>query len=288
MKSLKYFIVVTAAIVLSGCCPKFSIRQSGDVHPWTHLNAANKARNFQFAIAADRTGKNRPGVFAEAVDKLNLLKPEFVLSIGDFIEGKTEDNAELDRQWDEFDEMVTKLEMPFFYVPGNHDISNEVMAEKWGQRLGPSYYHFVYRNVLFLCLNTEDTSKRNISDLQLDYFRDALENNSHVRWTLVFMHEPVWRAPVLDNWRKLEELLGDRAYTVFGGHVHTYSKSLRKGRAYYTLSVTGAGGGGPASAPAGVEKGQFDHIVWVTMTDQGPAMANLLLEGILSDDPSRR
>lgn len=287
MKSFKQLIVIAAAIALSGCCPKLSIDKSGDVHPWTHLNLANKARNFQFAIVADRTGKHRPGVFAEAVDKLNLLKPEFVLSIGDYIEGKIEDNAELDRQWDEFDSLVQKLEMPFFYLPGNHDISNAVMAEKWRQRLGQSYYHFVYRNVLFLCLNTEDPSKRSISDSQLDYFRNVLDSHSHVRWTLVFMHQPVWMAPLLDNWSKLEDLLADRDYTVFAGHVHTYSKSMRKGRTYHTLSLTGGGGGGPDSAPAGVDNCQFDHVVWVTMTDQGPAMANLLLEGILDDAPCR-
>jgi hypothetical protein len=30
--------------------------------------------------------------------------------------------------------------------------------------------------------------------------------------------------------------------------------------------------------------GQFDHVVWVTMTDAGPRIANLLLEGIWDED----
>ena len=54
------------------------------------------------------------------------------------------------------DAIVKKLEMPFFYVAGNHDMSNAVMAEEWKERFGPSYYHFRYRDVLFLVLNTEE------------------------------------------------------------------------------------------------------------------------------------
>ena len=30
--------------------------------------------------------------------------------------------------------------------------------------------------------------------------------------------------------------------------------------------------------------GEFDHITWVTMTDAGPSMANLRLDGILPHD----
>jgi len=47
--------------------------------------------NFQFAIVTDRTGGHRPGVFMEGIHKLNLLQPEFVMSVGDLIEGYTED-----------------------------------------------------------------------------------------------------------------------------------------------------------------------------------------------------
>jgi UDP-2,3-diacylglucosamine pyrophosphatase LpxH len=202
------------------------------------------------------------------------------MSIGDFIEGYSEDKNELNSQWDEFDSLVNKSRMPFFYVPGNHDISNEVMAKKWRQRLGRSYYHFTYRGVLFLCLNTEDPTATNISDRQLDYFRNVLKANKNVRRTLVFMHKPMWAEQSSDDWPKFEELLAGRAYTVFCGHKHKYSKVLRNDRRYYVLATTGGTGGDNQE-----NKCQFDHVVWVTMTDDGPAMANLLLEGILDDEP---
>jgi len=289
MKLLRNLFVVIGAVILVGCADadhSLKIQASGQANPWTHLNLYNNPDNFQFAIVADRTGGHRPGVFADAVEKLNLLKPEFVISIGDLIEGYSEDNAELNHQWNEFDTLVRKLQMPFFYVPGNHDISNEVMAKKWQKRLGRSYYHFVYHNVLFLCLNTEDPPASGISDRQIKYVRKALEDNRNVRWTLVFMHRPLWKkSETLNNWERFEPLLADRPYTVFAGHTHTYNKSVRNDRLYYVLAITGGGGGGEDNEPAGLAECRFDHIVWVTMTNEGPAMANLLLEGILDDEP---
>ena len=278
MRLLRNFLVAAGVIILSGCAdvgPSLKIQTSGQTNPWTHLNLYNNPDNFQFAI-----------VFADAVEKLNLLKPEFVMSIGDLIEGYSEDNAELNHQWNEFDGLVNKLQMPFFYVPGNHDISNEVMAKKWQKRLGQTYYHFTYHNVLFLCLNTEDTCKGCIGHQQIEYFQQVLKTNRNVCWTLLFMHQPLWRkGETLENWEKFESLLADRPYTVFAGHTHTYSKSIRNDRRYYILAITGGGGGGEDGQPLGLAECRFDHIVWITMTDTGPVLVNLLLEGILDDEP---
>ena len=302
MRFLKNFAVVILVVILVGCAgvdPNLKIQASDGANPWTHLNLYNKADNFQFAIVSDRTGAHRPGVFASAVEKLNLLKPEFVISIGDLIEGRknTSNEAELNSMWDEFDGLVNKLEMPFFYVPGNHDITNPVMAKKWEQRLGSSYYHFTYHNVLFICVNTEDPHRHCIGDRQIEYFREVLNANENVRWTLVFMHEPLWKPDEKwgtdkgkENWRKFESLLADRPYTIFAGHLHIYSKSVRNGRQYYVLATTGGGFGkdeygNPLKKSPGLAKCRFDHIVWVTMTDDGPVLANLLLEGILDDEP---
>src|SRR5262249_4004521 len=48
---------------------------------------------------------------------------------------------------------------------------------------------------------------------------------------------------------------------------------------YYMLATTGGG-----SLMRGVEYGEFDHIVWVTMKKDGPVLANILLDGVLRED----
>ena len=261
----------------------FSLDTSGPTGPYSHLNINNDPCNFQFAIVTDRTGGHREGVFLDGVNKLNLMQPEFVMSVGDLIEGYTMDTAELRRQWDEFESFVNQLQMPFFYLPGNHDITNEIMERVWKQRFGATYYHFVYKDVLFLCLNSEDrrrgAGRGTISDEQYHYLKEVLEKNTQVRWTLVFMHQPLWHQQNTERWKEVEELLKDRRHTVFAGHEHRYVKESRNEGNYITLATTGG-----ASSLRGPALGEFDHMMWLTMTDDGPVMANLLLEGIWDEN----
>ena len=172
------------------------------------------------------------------------------------------------------------------------------MGRVWDQRHGARYYHFVYRDVLFLVADTDDPPRRSIGDQQIEYFREVLENNQDVRWTMVFMHRPTWlpdySGEVPANSENFEALFQGRPHTVFAGHDHKYSKAVRNGNACYVLSTTGAQGRGETYETSrgrnskkllGLEKGEFDHILWVTMTDKGPVVANLLLGGIMDDDP---
>src|SRR5262249_10335548 len=82
-----------------------------------------------------------------------------------------------------------------------------------------------------------------------------------------------------NGWESVEKALGSRPYTVFAGHIHRYQKYTRNGRHYYQLATTGGG-----SRLRGVRYGEFDHITWVTMKPGGPVLANILLDGIYSED----
>jgi hypothetical protein len=253
-------------------------------NPWTHLNLNNRSDSFQFAIVTDRTGGRRPGVFTTAVDKLNLLQPEFVLSVGDLIEGYNEDKGMWALEWSEFEANTKRLEMPFFYVPGNHDLSNPGMLANWQRKFGRTWYDFVYQDTLFLALNSEDPPASKpfaFGPEQRAWVRETLAKHKGVRWTFVFMHKPTWlvsdEEQKKSGWSDIEAALleGDRKYTVFAGHVHQYARFDRHGRDYIMLATTGG-----ASKLRGKEAGEFDHFTWVTMKGNTPVIANLLLDGI--------
>src|SRR5262245_54704565 len=209
-----------------------------DQVPWTKLAPSADPDEFRFAVVTDRTGEHRTRVFEGAVDKLDLVRPEFVMSVGDLIEGYTDDGALLDREWDEFEGLVGRLQMPFFYVPGNHDMSNAVMAEKWQERFGPSFYHFTYKGVLFLALNRElfglvHDPKTSLPGPwtqaeQMAFIERVLAENAEARWTFVLLHQPLWDSPRPNpDWLKVEELLKGRPHTVFAGHFHRYTQQVR-------------------------------------------------------------
>ena len=289
-----------------------------EVKPWTSENFRNNPENFQFAIIGDRTGgANVQGTYAAAMDQLNLLQPEFVINVGDLIEGYTREKDELHSQWDEAEKLISRLKMPFFYTLGNHDLSYPEAKEVWSERHGQGYYSFVYHNVLFLVLNSEDaprmepppgmeesiklynrlqtedpqkakemlaefmkdeavvaglTKPVEFPEEQMSWIKNTLKDNTDVRWTFLFMHEPSWENPS-ESFKEIQSLLSERSFTWFAGHLHYYDYDNIDGREYITMGPTGASWhhDGP---------GNVDHITWVTMTEDGPEIGNIALKGI--------
>lgn len=265
---------------------------SEDKNPWTHLTVNADPDQFQFAVVSDRTGGHRPKIFSQAVQRINLLQPEFVLSVGDLINGYTTKQEQIDKEWKEFTGYAAQFEMPFFYVPGNHDLTNKEQNADWRARFGRKFYHFVYKNVLFFAVNSEDEDAAEkdekkkfkasfVSAEQTKYFQEVLKANPDVKWTMIFLHKPLWIDTDLqkNGWAAFEKSLEGRKYTVFCGHVHRYQKFTRNGMNYYQLATTGGG-----SRLRGVEYGEFDHLTWITMKKDGPLISNILLDGILPED----
>ena len=256
--------------------------------PWTSKPVIDDPDRFQIAIMTDHTGGHRPGIWMDAVRKLNMLRPSFVMSVGDLVEGFTANRDEALRQWREFEGFVDRLEMRFFFVAGNHDLSNDLLDGLWRDKFGPTWYSFDYKRVHFVCLCSEDPVLR-IGDEQLAFLRADLVTHADARHTLVFLHRPLWITAERDlaegradstNWKRVEALLADRPHTVFSGHIHHYVQYQRNGgRQYYALATTGGG-----SQLRGRPYGEFDHVTWLTMEHDGPQVVNLTLDGVLPPD----
>ena len=277
-------LLILASARLSAQSPEFFQSDvETQLKPWTNLDFYNDPDNFQFAIVTDRTGGNRPGIFKDAVSKINILYPEFVLSVGDLINGYTRDTALIAYQWSRVNEIIDDLKMPFFYLPGNHDITNQVMAKEWEKRYGRRYYDFTYKNTLFIIMDSNDDDDHSLTREQTDFALESIRQHPDARWTFVLMHHPIWTYDTHGRFEEIETALSDRAYTVIAGHTHHYTHENRKGQNYYILATSGGG-----SSLRGNYFGEFDHITWVTMTDGGPSLANLRLDGILPHDIATR
>ncbi|MBN1943290.1 MAG: metallophosphoesterase [Phycisphaerae bacterium] len=288
----RIFLLLVVIVAASAVTPVFA-QSSGEFrsdvkgppYPWTNLNFSNEPGTLRFAIVSDRAGWPRAGVLERAVDVLNRLQPEFVISIGDQADTPDDETSvpEFDREHNFLDGIVGKLTMPYFYVAGNHDIYNALAARQYHKRRGRPYYSFVYKNVLFLVLCTEDPPPDQISTRQIAYIQKTLRANPSVRWTFVFLHRP-WFSPKEKNhtiWKKMESMLSDRPHTVFAGHWHHYEPYTKNGRKYIVLATTG--GDIRRKAP---QDTIFDEIVWVTLREKGkePAITNLTLKGMLPWD----
>lgn len=267
--------------------PGLILPETGGKVPWSDKPVLNDPSRFHFAIMTDNTGGHRPGVWMHAVRNLNMLRPEFVVSVGDLIEGYSTDEALIESQWKEFLGFIDQMEMRFFFVAGNHDVTNPVMHKIWREKFGKEWYSFDYKGVHFVCLCSEDPSSR-IGDEQLDWARKDLDANKNARWTFVFMHKPLWTYAESEmaagnadptNWKIIEQQLAGRPHNVFAGHTHNYIQFSRNNTKYYQFATTGG-----ASPLRGAKYGEFDHVVWLTMEPDGPHVANILLDGVLPAD----
>ncbi len=278
--------------------------------PWTHTSFDAAPDKFTFAIHSDLTGGERADVFATAIAQLELLRPEFLISIGDLIEGGGS-RLDLVMEWESYDARVQNATFPVMYAGGNHDLSSDFEREVWAERYGPHFYHFRYKNVLFLVLDSEDmTDDRRkelvqlrldaielhktegaeaalaspygqsaekttgaVGEAQADYFVQVLADNADVRHTFVFVHKPVWDAKSSPYFR-IEAALQDRPFTAFNGHVHAYSYKKRNGHDHLQLATTG----GAFFPELGMSE---DHVTLVTVDgSNGVSVANLMLAGI--------
>ena len=310
---------VLLAILLSACGTTPDIDKAHTIPPsvpHTDKPFLNSPDDFQFVVVSDRTGGHRPGVFEQAMDKINLLQPEFVMCVGDLIEGYTEDERELNAQWDELDAMVDKLQMPFFFTVGNHDISNNVMRELWHKRLGSDYYHFIYKDVLFISLNTEDPpvplgerelagQERLLNMMAKDPegTQKMLLERSKPRVAGGAKPQPSEVAIGDQQVRYVQQVLADNLevrWTIVFMHKPAWETDNQQFREIETLLS-----GRPYSVIAGHEHyyiytrrfgrdyldlgttggiwinqgpGNMDHITWITMTDEGPIFANIRLD----------
>lgn len=277
MKYLYHFLFLFC-LISNSQAQTFQHSVSEAQKPWTSKPFYNDADNFQFVVVSDRTGGHREGVFGKAMEKINGLYPEFVMSVGDYIEGYTNKPEQIRKEWDELDSIMAPLQSRFFYVPGNHDFMYRYpeMVNTWKERFGTDYYHFTYKNVLFLMMNSNDGDGVTMSQEQIDYMKQAIADNPEVRWTMIFMHHPIWSYVEFSRFDQIEQALAGKNYTVFAGHTHHYLNEVRQDNQYYVLGTTGGG-----SSLRGPKFGEFDHITWVTLTDEGPKLMNLALSGIL-------
>jgi hypothetical protein len=230
------------------------------------LTVPDDKESFQFLIYGDRTGGQPEGlkVLAQAVRETNLLAPDFVMTVGDLLNGYTDNSGKWQREADEYLSVMKPLKMPWFPVAGNHDIywrgSNRPPEEHEGdfeRNFGPLWYWFEHKGCGFISLYTDegDSSKgakdftkaaqTQMSPVQLAWLEKSLGEMKHLKQVFVFMHHPRWIVETYPgtNWGAVHQLLvaAKNVRAVFAGHIHRlHYGGKRDGIEYFALAATGA------------------------------------------------
>jgi hypothetical protein len=240
-----------------------SVGRAGDT-----LSLANPLR---FAVIGDRTDEAQEGVYESILDEVERLRPDFVLTVGDAIQGYTEDTTEMNDEWQEYLSLLDHLTMPIYFTPGNHDITTEAMRPMYERYIGSAYYSFDIEGCHFIVLdNTPGAGgpAQPLGEEQWRWLVDDLTAHADARFTFVFCHKPFWYENRFANKPdSLHDLLVRHGVdAVFTGHYHHYFSDDLDG-----IKYTGVGSsGGDSRTP--FEYLRF-HFVWVTVDNEGVHIA---------------
>jgi hypothetical protein len=233
--------------------------------------APTGGESFRFVVMGDRTGGHVDGIWEQAIREVNSLAPDFVICVGDLIEGYTEDPAQLATMWDEFSAITGKLNAPVFFCPGNHDVTNDLMLKeyiaRWGKQ-GRSYYSFDYRGCHFVVLDFVSADRLpKFAQEQFRWLSADLAAAKDAQHVFVFYHYPCWTGPTA-FWKRLSSMLDPAKSTVFNGHWHRCIFAQPDGISTYVVPGTAAYLPG-----RGVDMGEVHMLTQVRVADGQPTVA---------------
>jgi Icc protein len=214
-----------------------------------HPAAPVQPNNFRFAVVGDRTGEAQPGVYERVWREVDRVHPDFVINAGDVIEGQNDATA--DAEWRAARAIWQRYRYPLFFTPGNHDIwsaTSERLYEKYTGR--PPFYSFNYQDAHFTVL--DNSRSENLSDAQMKFLEQDLEQNREHNPKFVFFHRPaLWLIPL--KFQSGEFALHQLAHkyrvaVVVSGHTHQFLRLERDGVVYLNAGSSGGHLRGPDPA----------------------------------------
>ncbi len=195
--------------------------------------------DFTFAILGDRTGETVEGVYQQIWKEIDASRPDFVINVGDTIQGLNDATAE--SEWRRVRPIWTRYKYPFYLVPGNHDIwsgASQAIFEKQAGR--PPAYAFDHGRAHFTVL--DNSRSLQLSSAQMLFLEKDLEASKGQPLKFVVFHQPFWLLPL-----KLQStdfafhrlMLRYRVQYVICGHVHQFSRMEREGIVYMVVGSSG-------------------------------------------------
>lgn len=237
------------------------------------LFKTDDAKDFEVVVFADTQTLNEVEINYMKQDTINELvgsSAKFGMILGDIVF----DDLSM---FDKVNETVSKVGIPFYNVPGNHDLNHDAADNLYAydtfkSKYGPNYYSYNYGEVHFIVLadiewhGKTDTNKPyyigNIDDRQLEWIKNDLRLVDSEKLIVFTMHIPP-KTIISDadgdkivNIAKLYDLIKDRKRVLMlAGHNHTAEQYILDEKSGYPgrrpvdmivcSAVCGAWYGGP-------------------------------------------
>ena len=217
-------------------------------------------------------GLDNVQVVHRVVDEVNtLIRPDFVQWIGDNVQDATEDQFQL------FDEIRGRLEVPQFALIGDHDIKDDPGATGFGRHIGDPYGTTCLNGFRFIRLNTQESRPAGILAEQIGWLRQELEQ-ADVRGEriVIFRHNypyQIWEdfaGPGIDDWRGVVQT--HRIEAIICGHTHYWQIANDGRNVLVAVRSIGDPEGGPAGYAVLYCRGDDLAATYRSIDDRGPVV----------------
>lgn len=238
------------------------------------IKTAAEEKSFEFSFLTDihlKPEMNAPRGFQMAIDKVNQLNPDFVITGGDNVFDVMRGNQQrADSLFTLYKNMVKGFTMPVYHAVGNHDLfaiytespeKEDHPDYKYGmfeRYFGKTYYSFNHKGWHFIILNsldvTEDQKYRgHFHEEQLVWLKSDLEKTGSLTPIVVVSHIPVLSVrgqvtgsggPMIDNVAEVFKMLENHNLKlILQGHIHWKEYGCVSDRIYYITGGSIAGNG---------------------------------------------
>jgi 3',5'-cyclic AMP phosphodiesterase CpdA len=256
MVSKKLLYVLTLLILMAGSA---SAQNKSPHEPWFFIQISDP----QFGMFDNNDGFEKETVLYEkAVEKINNLKPDFVVITGDFVH-----NADSPGQIAEFKRITALIDqkIPVYLTPGNHDIGqtpDEESLRKYHNNYGSDRFSFTHKGSSFIGFNTSliKSGMTGPEQEQFNWLVKKIKKSQGKQHIILFCHYPFFNKTIdeptaysnidLEYRKKYLELFNiNKVEALFSGHYHnnsiaTYGKTQ--------LVTTSALGKPLGTAPSGM------------------------------------
>ena len=218
----------------------------------------------RFAILGDRTGETQGNMYADIWREVKAEMPDFVLSVGDTIQGLQDATAHA--EWAAVERAVAPSWWSKLYLaPGNHDIwseASQLLFEKHSNH--PRHYSFDQGPVHITVLDNSRSDQFPSEELQ--FLEKDLAAHAAQPIKFVLSHRPSWilNAVLRNPAFPLQEMAKRYGVSyVIAGHVHQMIHAELDGVHYISMPSAG----GHLRASARYEDGWFFGHALVTVRD---------------------
>lgn len=235
----------------------------------------SKGDTFEFAFLTDihlKPEMNAPKGFQMAIEKVNELNPDFVITGGDLVyDVMRGDFARSESLFNLYQKMSGGFQMPVYNCIGNHDLFGiyeespedsshpDYKYGMWERHFGKTYYSFDHKGWHFIVLNsldvTEDQRYQGVfHEGQLKWLEDDLAKVEHTTPIVITTH-----IPMICTYLQLNGGTGSRTVSnapdvfkmlenhnlklVLQGHIHWKEYGLVNDRFHFLTGGSIAGNG---------------------------------------------